>query len=270
MIERLRLATDAELQTALGDLATVVDWPASPDIVSGLPAKLVTTSRTTSWTRRGLFQPSLSRALLLAAVLAVLVAGAAVGVRFGLELLQIEFGRVPTPAPTTPASPLTPGWGATLGLGSRTTLDSIVTDADFPVSIPTDPGLPDEVYLGGPQLRGQVAFVYAPREGLPPSDLLNGAGLLITENEGSADPGLARKVVDTGGRVDRVTVGDAPAYWITGIAHGFWYLGPDGEVIFESGRRVGNTLAWQRGDILYRIEGAITLERALQIAESIP
>jgi len=149
-------------------------------------------------------------------------------------------------------------------------LASSLVGAGFAVSIPTDPGAPDEVYLGGPQLRGQVAFVYEPRDGLPPSDLLNGAGLLITQNEGSADPGLARKVVDTGGRVDRVTVGGVPGYWITGIAHGFWYLAPDGEVIFESGRRVGNTLAWERGGILHRIEGAITLERALQIAESMP
>jgi hypothetical protein len=270
VIERLRLASDADLQTALGDLATVLDWPATPDMLSDLPARLITTRRKGTWTRRGLFQPSLSRALLLAALLAVLVAGAAVGVRLGLDLLQIEFGRVPTPAPTTPASPVAPGSGATLGLGSRTTLASIETDAGFVVSIPTDPGVPDEIYLGGPQLRGQVAFVYSPRDGLPPSDLLNGAGLLITQNEGSADPGLARKVVDTGGRVDRVTVGGVPGYWITGIAHGFWYLAPDGEVIFESGRRVGNTLAWERGGILHRIEGAITLERALQIAESMP
>jgi hypothetical protein len=270
VIERLGLTSDADLQTALREIATVVDWPKTPEISSGLSARMVTTSRKTSWTRRGLFQPSLSRALLPAALLALLLAGAAIGVRFGLELLQIEFGRVPTPAPTTPASPPDRGHGATLGLGSRTTLDVVETNAGFPISIPTDPGVPNEVYLGGPQLRGQVAFVYAPREDLPPTDLLNGAGLLITQNHGSVDPGLARKVIDTGGAVDRVTVGDVPGYWITGIAHGFWYLAPDGEVIFESGRRVGNTLAWQRGDILYRIEGAITLERALQIAESMP
>jgi hypothetical protein len=32
---------------------------------------------------------------------------------------------------------------------------------------------------------------------------------------------------------------------------------------------VGTTLAWQRGDILYRIEGDFDLARALEIAASL-
>jgi hypothetical protein len=31
---------------------------------------------------------------------------------------------------------------------------------------------------------------------------------------------------------------------------------------------VGDTLAWERNGVLYRIEGAITQERALEIARS--
>ena len=42
----------------------------------------------------------------------------------------------------------------------------------------------------------------------------------------------------------------------------------DGEFIDDSRRLVGDTLAWERDGVLYRIEGAITLERALEIAAS--
>ena len=264
MTERFQLTNDAEVDTALRDLARAIDWPQTPDLLAGLGSRLAGARQEKPRWPRGLFQPTIARALMLAALLALLVAGAAVGIRYGLDLLDIQYGPVPTLAPPTP------GMGSTLGLGTPTTIESVTEGAAFPIVIPTDPGTPDEVYLGGEHLRGQVAFVYAPRGDLPPSELLNGAGLLVTQNQGSIDNGLAQKVVDTGGKVDRVLVGDHSAYWFTGSPHGFWYLSPDGEVIFESGRRVGNTLAWQRGDILYRIEGDIELERALQIAGSMP
>ncbi len=262
MSQPFQMTTVADLESALRDLATAVDWPATPDLATAVAPRLRATNRATARPLGWLFKPSVTRAVLLAGLLALVVAGAALGIRYGLQLLQIEFGPVVTIAPPTP------GQGGTLGLGARATLDSIQADAAFPVIVPADPGPPDEVYLGGEQLRGQVAFVYAPREGLPPSELLDGAGLLITQNQGSIDAGLARKVIDTGGKVDRVMVGGSPAYWITGSVHSFWYLAPNGDVIFESGRRVGNTLVWARDDILYRIEGDISLERALHIAES--
>jgi hypothetical protein len=63
-------------------------------------------------------------------------------------------------------------------------------------------------------------------------------------------------------------VNGAPGLWISGAPHIFWYLTPDGEFIDESRRMVGDTLAWERDGILYRIEGAISLERALEIAVS--
>ena len=83
-----------------------------------------------------------------------------------------------------------------------------MTEADFPVVVPDALGRPDAVYLGGPGLRGQVAFVYAVGEDLPASGLLNGAGLLLTQNRGDVDAGLANKIVDSGiGTVQRVEVG---------------------------------------------------------------
>jgi hypothetical protein len=93
--------------------------------------------------------------------------------------------------------------------------------------------------------------------------------LLVTQNHGSPDDGLGRKLVGAGlANVEPAVIDGAPGYWITGAPHVFWYLAPDGSVIEESRRLVGDTLVWERDDVLYRIEGAVSRVRALEIAES--
>jgi hypothetical protein len=125
------------------------------------------------------------------------------------------------------------------------------------------------VYAGDARLRGQVAFVYAPRDDLPASTLLGGAGLLITQNRGQPDNGLARKIVDSGqATVEPVDVDGSPGVWISGAPHLFWYKAPDGSIIEESRRLVGDTLAWESDGVLFRIEGTIAFPRALEIARS--
>ena len=161
--------------------------------------------------------------------------------------------------------------GASIGLGDATTLESVLTEAEFPVVVPAALGPPDAVYLGGPRspwtggtrLRGQ---------GRPACErAARWRGAAPDAEPGRRRLGLADKIVDSGfGTVQRVDVGDDAGYWFAGAPHWFWYLAPDGQVIEESRRVVGNTLAWQRGDILFRIEGAISLERALEIADSLP
>jgi hypothetical protein len=263
MIERLGLATDSDLESALRDLGTAIAWPPTPGLAAAVAARLRVNPTQRSMPTPGRWLRKVPRSLLLAATLGLLLAGVALGIRFGLDLLRIEFRPIPTLAPAATFS-------SQLGLGTRTSLEAVTAEAAFPVVVPADPGSPDAVFLGGQLLRGQVAFLYAPREGLPASEYLGGAGLLITQNRGSADTGLVNKVINSGGIVELATVGDDRAYWFAGEPHWFWYLGPDGEVVPETGRRVGNTLAWQRGDILFRIEGDISLERALEIAATMP
>ena len=63
-------------------------------------------------------------------------------------------------------------------------------------------------------------------------------------------------------------VGGDPAYFITG-AHGFAYE-DEGEVRFEDQRLAGNTLLVERADgLLIRVEGDLTRERAVAVAQSI-
>ena len=271
MIERFGLTSDDALEAALVDLGSAIELPPAPDIARSVGDRLreATVARSARPTR---LRP-MRRALLLAAVLALLVAGVAVGLRVGLDLLRIDFGTVP--APTAPAA--TPSAtagvavpGQDLGLGRATTLEGARDAAGFTMVEPTGLGDPDAVFVGGPSLRGQISFIYAATPDLPPSDLLDEAGLLFTQNVGRPDDGLANKLVDSGlARVESVTVDGAPGYWISGEPHWFWYLDANGQVLEDGRRFVGDTLVWERDGLLYRIEGQITKARALEIASTI-
>lgn len=246
------MTTDS-LELQLADLAAAIAYPPTPDLAAAVTVRLG------SGQRRPVVVRSFRRSLLLAALLALLVVGAAVAVGWGLRLLSIEFGHVPSPT-FVPA--------IELRMGTPVSLDEAADSADFDLSVPAALGAPDAVYFGA-ALRGQVAFVYAPRADLPASDLLGGASLLITQNAGRVDEGLAHKIVNTSNAtVAQVDVDGMPGLWISGAPHIFWYLTPEGEFIDDSRRLVGDTLAWERDGILYRIEGVITLERALEIAAS--
>jgi hypothetical protein len=266
-----------DLEARLVDLGPALAFPGTPDLAALVGARLrVPDTEPLATASPRPRRRSLLRALLLAAALALLVVGAAFGVRFGLELLSIETGPLPTSLPSPGASAdASPGSttsgqpGGGLGLGLLVDLDEAESSAPFPVLLPADLGPPDAVYLGGAALRGQVALVYAASDDMPASDLLGGAGLLVTQNRGEADDGLASKLAGANlATVDPVDVDGAPGVWISGQPHVFWYFDPDGVAIEDSRRLVGDTLAWERDGILYRIEGAIGLERALDIAAS--
>ena len=277
MMERLGLDGHLALEGALRALGASLDFPPTPDLAASVGARLAARPTPIGRRRSGLVWEvsvlrSVRRSLLLAAVIALLATGATLGVRLGLDLLRIEFGPLPTAAPSglRPNVPThSSGIGPWLELGTAATLDEAQAAADHPLLVPTDPGPPDEVYLGREAIGGQIAFLYRAGPLLPASPLLGGAGLLITQAHGTTDSRLAGKLVNAEGAVvEPVSVGGADGYWFAGPPHVFWYLGPDGVDIVESRRQVGNTLVWERNGILYRIEGSMSKERAMEIAAS--
>jgi hypothetical protein len=288
-----------DLEAGLLALGTEIAFPATPDLASAVAARLRATAASGPASRPvavtapgGAVRPrpirrSLVRSLLLAAALALLVVAGAFAVRFGLDLLSIDFGPIPSPGPSASAAGAGPGasiapgvstspvatspgpLGRGLGLGAPASLDEVRAEAPFEVLVPDELGPPDAVYLGGRELRGQVALVYEAGPDPPPSAILDGAGLLVTQNQGEADEGLAHKLVDAGlASVVSIDVHGSQGYWISGEPHAFWYIAPDGTTIENTGRLVGDTLVWERDGVLYRIEGAISREQALQIAAS--
>jgi len=271
------------LEDALRDLGKSIAIPPTPDLATTVADRLRTETVTTPDgravpARRLPVARSLPRSLLLAAALALLAAGVVLGVRFGVQLLEIEFD--PVASPTVPVSPdagpaatlgsgVSEAAGSQLGLGQSMSLAAASASAAFPVLVPAALGPPDTVYLGGPRLRGQIALAYDARPDLPADGLLDGLGLLITQAAGRFDQTLALKRISGPGSATQVDVDGAPGYWLTGESHAFWYLAPDGSTIDDSQRRIGDTLAWERNGVLYRIEGAPSMARALEIARSI-
>ena len=56
---------------------------------------------------------------------------------------------------------------------------------------------------------------------------------------------------------------------VIGPPHLLRYLGPDGDARAEATRLVGDTLVWESGGTLFRIESGLGLVETLRIAESI-
>jgi hypothetical protein len=257
MIERLGLATPEGLEAGLRELGAAVAYPPTPSLAEAVSARL-SSGVAPPIPLRPRWRP-LRRALLLAAAVALLVAGAAIGIRFGLDALRITFDASPSPV-GTPAT-------GRLFLGTSSTLEEARLAADFALLVPDVLGPPDEVYLGGAALRGQIALVYRVRAGLP-EGLVPDVGLLVTENRGSIDRGMVNKIVGAGGRVERIIMDGEDAYLFSGEPHLFWYLDEHGAFVEGSGRRVGDALVWQRGGVLYRIEGQLGRDALIAIAAS--
>ena len=91
-----------------------------------------------------------------------------------------------------------------------------------------------------------------------------GTAVLVTTLPGRLDDIAFRKLVAAGVQVTDVAVGDADGVWITGEPHVFMYEAPGGGM--AEARPAADTLAWQEGDVIVRVEGAIPLARALELA----
>jgi hypothetical protein len=77
-----------------------------------------------------------------------------------------------------------------------------------------------------------------------------------------------RKLVTAGTEVRRIKLHGREAFWISGDQHLFFSYLRDGTRSEQ--RLAGNTLVWQEGDQIVRVEGvALTLPAALEIAEDL-
>ena len=245
----------SELELELRELR--VDWPETPDIAGVVGERLAAAPARPrrSWFNRPVWQLAVAAtALIIAVVMVVPPARSAV-----LDLLGFGSVRIvrEEPRPSRFASGL--------GLGEPVTLEQ--ARRRFPVLVPAAVGEPDAVYLTeDPSVR--VDLVYRERPGLPAS-ANTGAGLLVTEFHAVAEP-LIEKTAGAGARVERLTVGGDPAFFISGADHGFAYIQRGSTGSFEPQRLAGNTLLVERSDgVLLRIEGELDRDEAVKIAESV-
>jgi len=276
--------TDRELERALADLGAHLERPATPPIAAAVAVRLAEApapspgrrgrvaraARGGARVRRPLPRPRWQRLALagLAVVaLATAVLAASPATReaaarlLGLRGVRIEIGG-PGPAATTRV-------GGELYLGDPATLDEARRQVRFPVVVPTAPGFerPDAVYVD-PRVPadGRVDFIYRPRPGLPAAPG-TGVGLLVTQFRASVDQNFVKKAQLGEGSLEVVTVNGESGYWFA-TEHGFSYLDRNGNELPETSRLAGSTLIWERSDLTLRLEGQVSKEQALRIAES--
>jgi hypothetical protein len=277
--------TDRELERALVDLGAHLEHPATPPVAEAVTARLAE-APARAWTRRagraGPVWPRrrpfprprwqrLALAGLAVVVLAATVLAASPATReaaarlLGLRGVRIVLGG----APPSTAAPSSTGTGAELYLGQRVTLAEARQRVRFPVVVPAAPGFerPDAVYVD-PDLPvdGRVDLVYRPRPGLPAAPG-TGVGLLVTQFRARVDEGFVKKALSGEGALEVVTVNGQPGYWFA-TEHGFAYLDRNGNPAPETSRLAGSTLIWERGELTLRLEGQVSKEQALRIAES--
>ena len=243
----------SELEVELRALE--IGWPETPDLATSVQGRLAAPTRRRRRLDRPVWQLAVAAtALIIAVVMAIPPARAAV-----LDLLGFSSVRITREEPSD--------FGQALVLGEPVTLER--ARRELPVVVPEELGEPDGVHLEDHPLVGpRVDLVYRARPGLPASSN-TGAGLLITEFRAVAEP-VIEKAAGTGATVERLSVDGDPAFFLSGAPHGFAYLNPDtGEANFEEQRLAGNTLLVERSDgILLRIEGDISRDRAVEIAQS--
>jgi hypothetical protein len=132
--------------------------------------------------------------------------------------------------------------------------------------------LPFVVRLADPELAGPVLAVTI--DPAVPSGLVEirygGFTLVALASQPGAGP-VVEKFLGSGTAITRVTVGARarPGYWLTGAPHDVAYISPDGEIVRDTVRRVGDVLVWEDSGVTYRIEGAASLNDALAIATSL-
>jgi hypothetical protein len=73
---------------------------------------------------------------------------------------------------------------------------------------------------------------------------------------------MIQKLTKMTGHVGQVRVGGRPA---------LWFPGPHVVVeLYHQPRLTGSALVWERDGLTFRLEGRLTLDQALRIANSVP
>jgi hypothetical protein len=230
-----------DLERTLHELAAATEFPPTPDLARRVVAHAAP-SPARPWRR--------AAAVALAAVVAAVAVAFAVPAARSAILRWLGIGSVQVErVPALPRIRLP----RAADLGARTSLAGAERAAGFRLA--TLPREPDAVYVARIPRGRDVTLVYG--------------HVLLEELRGRDAVFAARKLLGPRTRVEDVDVDGAPGIWITGAPHHFGYLDRDGR--FEAGRvrLAGDTLLWQRGPVVLRVEGARTKAVALALARSV-
>jgi len=94
---------------------------------------------------------------------------------------------------------------------------------------------------------------------------VGGRAITVSTVEGRLNTAVVAKTVGSLEQIDEVTVQGQDGLWISGAPHQVGYESLDGSIAVE--RVAQNTLVWQSGDVLVRVEGFVELSDALAFVD---
>jgi hypothetical protein len=289
-------ATDADLEAALLDLGGALATPSAPDLARAVRLRVEAMAPPSAgrpaWLDRLIGSPGrpARRGFVLALTALLVLAGIAAALGFGLPGLRViilgpnaspaaSVGPSLSPAasgpsPTPTATPSPPSLES-LNLGDPVDPSTAAAAVGFPVKLPTLPELGQSlgVYASGEPPGARLSAIYAanpvfPAGSNPPIVAGRPVSIIVMEFPGLVDEAFLKKIIRPGTTIERQTVNGHDGFWISGQPHELFYVDPNRNSVHDDIRIVGNVLAWNDGDLTYRIEGASDLAAALRIAES--
>ena len=229
----------SELELRLHELREEILWPETPALAPDLrPAPAAAPRR---WRR----ELAIALAVLLVVLAGVLIASPGARSAF-LEIFHIRGATVERvdrlPRVATRGIPL----------GREVSRE----EAERRVGLRlVDVGTPDAVYVRGTT----ASLVYGPSAQ---------PRLVLTEGRGTLWEGFVKKMAATGTDVEEVTVGGERGLYVSGAQHIVMFIGADGLIRDEESFLAGTVLLWNRGPLLLRLEGDLTRDEAVELAES--
>jgi hypothetical protein len=235
-----------DLAQELVALSASLAWPEPADLADTVTAAIG--PRRSAHVRRRVAAIAAGAAAAVSGVLAVSPTARAVA----SDLVHLRGVHVERVRKLPPALPRETG-----PLGRKVTLQQARSLALFPIAVPERLGPPDEVWVAGFPEGTFVTLSYeSPRA-------------LLTEFRGTAaEPRSITKQVTPQNPVETVQVGDRPGVWIEG-EHIVFYSLPTGQERVDEPRLAGNTLLWDDGLVLYRLESTLGRDEAIAIGTSL-
>ncbi len=94
---------------------------------------------------------------------------------------------------------------------------------------------------------------------------VDGRPITVSTVTGRLNTAVVVKTVGSLDQIEEVTVQGQDGLWISGAPHQVGYETLDGSIVVE--RVAQNTLVWQSGDVLVRVEGFVELSDALAFVD---
>jgi hypothetical protein len=235
----------SELELRLHDLREAIAFPPTPDLAAAAERTAAAGARP-AFPRRRVLVVALAVALVAAAGVLAFSPGARSAFLEFFRLKGATISRVESLPRVEPVA---------LDLGERVSRSEAERRVGFPIVGLADEE-PDAIYVRGNRL---VSLVYGP---------LDEPRLLLSQHRAEVWDGFVKKAAGSGTFIEPVTVRGEPGYFVSGDPHFVMFL-EDGLVHDEQASLAGNTLLWNRGELLFRLEADIERDEALELAESV-